>query len=80
MSSGASPGWEEGWSSGRAVEAKAKGHISNTQTQQQDGRCERDGAYLSQRRGLGARGLGAGRHHGGDLGLQLGDLVLAEKE
>lgn len=40
----------------------------------------RDGAYLSQRRGLGARGLGAGRHHGGDLGLQLGDLVLAEKE
>lgn len=38
------------------------------------------GAHLSKRRGLGARGLGAGRHHGGDLGLELGHLVLVEEE
>lgn len=59
------------------MEPKAKGHISNTQTQHQERRCATD---LSQRRGLGARGLGAGRHHGGDLRLELGDLVLVKKE
>lgn len=80
LSSGVSPGWEEGWSSGPAVEAKAKGRVSSTRTQHPERRSGTEGAYLSQRRGLGARGLGAGRHHAGDLRLELGHLVLVEKE
>lgn len=80
LSSGASPGWEEGWSSGQAVEAETQARVSDPQTQRRERRRARGGAYLSQRRGLGARGLGAGGHHAGDLRLQLGDLVLAEEE
>lgn len=37
-------------------------------------------SYLSQRGGLSAGGLGAGRHHGGDLKLEFGYLVLVEEE
>lgn len=36
--------------------------------------------HLSQRWGLSAWGLGTGRHHGGDLRLELGYLVLVEEE
>lgn len=36
--------------------------------------------YLSQWRGVGAGGLGTGGDHGGDLGLQLGNLVLIQEE
>lgn len=54
-SSGASPGWEEGWSSGQAVEAKPKGHISNTQRQPQE-RHARDWARTCPRGGVWVRG------------------------
>lgn len=37
-------------------------------------------SYLSQRGGLRAWGLSAWRHHGGDLRLELGYLVLVEEE
>lgn len=76
-----SPGLAEGWSSNRAVGARDKsgGEVAAALTSQRgklnvsEARCE---PHLSQGGGLGAWGLGAGRHHVGDLRLEFGNLVL----